>query len=292
MTPLDRLQAVIPLSGRIPDKAYRALLGLAYHAERFFPSVAQIGQVAAQSERTTQEGLQWLQAEGYVRGYARETAAGATLARGYEILWSRVGEGANTAPPANLAPPATAAGGGCEIRTGGVRAPHPSPGSTPGSSPGDLTPLPPSLGREGEESVKPSRTRKPTARETWTADHERVYSAYRDLGHTSHPETCAASNQRIIRGAVAEHGADAVILVLEWAHQAPDQRAAYLRGESGAGPFLGLDNLLRSSKIPDRLEMARAWDQRGRPTEAPAQPGPTAGQSTVHDLIARMFPSK
>ena len=78
-----------------------------------------------------------------------------------------------------------------------------------------------------------------------------------------------ADTHRMTR-AVAEWGAEDVVLLLEWAHLAPDDAATWLQGRGGTN-YLGLDHLLVADKMSSRLERARGWDAAGRPRTMPGR---------------------
>lgn len=107
-----------------------------------------------------------------------------------------------------------------------------------------------------ETAQAPSRAR---------ADVEAVHALWR----TWHPlsKSCPPSDATRIRGAVKAHGLDEVILVVEWAHTARDERAAFLRD----GGFLAVEALLRASKLSGRIELATAWNMAGKPTQRSEQ---------------------
>lgn len=83
-----------------------------------------------------------------------------------------------------------------------------------------------------------------------------VWQAYR-LHHPTAKATPPKAHQSLLRAAVAEHGAEAVVSVIRWAHQSEGGNARFLRGENPTGTvYLGLDNLLRKEKLPGRIELA------------------------------------
>ena len=83
-----------------------------------------------------------------------------------------------------------------------------------------------------------------------------VWQAYR-LHHPTAKATPPKAHQGLLRAAVAEHGAEAVVSVIRWAHQSEGGNARFLRGENPSGTvYLGLDNLLRKEKLPGRIELA------------------------------------
>lgn len=66
-----------------------------------------------------------------------------------------------------------------------------------------------------------------------------------------------------------------VVAVIVWAHESQDERARYLQEHD----YLGIDNLLRAEKYPARVEMAQAWEARGR--TAPTSTGPPPRQQPL-----------
>lgn len=283
MTPLERLQAVLPLSGRIPDAAYRALFGLAFHAEGYGPSVAQVAQVTAQSERTTQEGLRWLEAQGYVTGEARTTRSGATLPRLYSVRWSKVGEGATTAPPATIAPGATTAPGGVRPPQGEGATTAPTPGITPGSIPGEVhpdrsvviarAPKPPPAQPDrptGEQPLidaAPAPSSQPTRAPIWPHPAAELLAA-------RCPELAELLRQPTAWRVADQLDPEDVRLVVAWALDSPDADAARLRLEQRAIRRVGKTSratiprfkpswLLDPIGWAERLVQARAWHAQG-----------------------------
>jgi hypothetical protein len=84
-----------------------------------------------------------------------------------------------------------------------------------------------------------------------------VWAAYR-LHHPTAKATPPKAHQGLLRAAVAEHGAEAVVSVIRWAHQSESGNARFLRGGNDQKTvYLGIDNLLRAGKLPNRIELAR-----------------------------------
>ena len=97
------------------------------------------------------------------------------------------------------------------------------------------------------------------------SDVQAVWTAY----HLHHPRCDATpgdTRAKLIRSRLAEYGLDDLVLLLEWAHGAPHHLAKNLREK-----FPGLDYMFRKAKVPDRIDLARAWDAAGRP--AAGDPG-------------------
>lgn len=95
---------------------------------------------------------------------------------------------------------------------------------------------------------------------TWSDAHQGVYDTWRRYHPASNSEA-SEDRRRLIRRAVRAHGAEAVSLLVAWAHDAPDRQAAFLRDQG----YTALSNLLVAEKMSDRLDLAHAWEQLGRP---------------------------
>ena len=111
------------------------------------------------------------------------------------------------------------------------------------------------------------------------------------LWRTWHPlsKSCPKTDATRIHGALKAHGLDEVLLVVEWAHVSPDERAVFLRD----GHFLGVESLLRAAKLPERVEMATSWAMAGKPTQATSpkvSSAPTRHKSAYAAAIAEMYP--
>lgn len=86
------------------------------------------------------------------------------------------------------------------------------------------------------------------------------------------PRSRGSRSDKPIRRALKKHSAEDLALVIRWAFWSSDFAAVHLRGEvRGRGAqtvYLGLENLLRLTKIPGRLELAEAWRDQGEPRSA------------------------
>lgn len=86
---------------------------------------------------------------------------------------------------------------------------------------------------------------------------------------------------KMIAAAVRELGADRVALLVAWAHEAPHERAKFLRGEDYApgrtGAYLGLQSLLVAKNLLDRDAWAAEWSAAGKPHYTNAASTPTPG---------------
>lgn len=109
-----------------------------------------------------------------------------------------------------------------------------------------------------------------------------VWGAYRGRHPTCRPAPPKALRAHIA-GRLTDYTAEDVALVIAWAHESRHERAAYLQDHE----YLGLDNILRAEKFPVRLELATAWEARGRrdvavPTVVPFR---REGRPTMMDLV-------
>lgn len=108
---------------------------------------------------------------------------------------------------------------------------------------------------------------------------DRVLEAWRLL--RPRPEAVRLTEERrvLVRARLRlGYSADDLVLVVRWAHEAPDEGARWLRGQhpKNSTPYLDLDNLLRIAKLGSRVEAALNWQANqaaGRPgTEESADP--------------------
>jgi hypothetical protein len=123
-------------------------------------------------------------------------------------------------------------------------------------------------GRPAPE-VQPDRKRKPRQLDPSTLA---VWEHYR----TRCPQRTLDAPPAYLAGPMAQatkqHGPDDVRLLVDWLADG-DGRAEYLRREG----YAWSDTPWRPSKLPPYLDLARAWDARGRTPEAkPAQRGPVS----------------
>ena len=125
----------------------------------------------------------------------------------------------------------------------------------------DMSPPPaaPLFAQPAAPEVSPSAAPAPKPQpkgDTLTPGEMAVWQAYR-LHHPTTKATPPKAHQGLLRAAVTEHGAEAVVAVIRWAHQSEGGNARFLRGENPGGTvYLGLDNLLRKEKLPGRIELA------------------------------------
>lgn len=130
-------------------------------------------------------------------------------------------------------------------------------------------------------------------REAMTSDVLAVWGAWREY-HPSARGTPSAGAATVIRAALRDWSASDLALVVAWAHDAPHDRASYLRGAeyerhrrgedaraSSVGAYLAPPNLLTARTLDQRVAWATEWGANGRPvftegatstTSAPAAP--------------------
>lgn len=106
-------------------------------------------------------------------------------------------------------------------------------------------------------------------------DHvERVFDAWRTRQARPELVKLTPERRRIIAARLKTASPEDLLLVIEWVHESDDPRARFLRGGNREGrAYLGIDNLFRASKIDDRIEAARAWDDPGEDAD------PTGGDA-------------
>lgn len=118
-----------------------------------------------------------------------------------------------------------------------------------------------------------------------TAEEMAAWAAYR-LHHPTAKATPPKAAAGLLRGAIKEHGAEAVVSVIRWVHQSDSGNARYLRGENPTGTvYLGLDNILRREKLPNRIELAakEAAGEAPRPRPSALPPGVQPRKPVVLD---------
>lgn len=153
--------------------------------------------------------------------------------------------------------------------------------ASPVPQPSSLHPQhPPAPLPGGEADVRPPRRgRTAPVEQLWTLEHQRVWARYLEL----HPEAgldggaCPPGDAALIRRELAVWGADRLLSVLDWAHASPppDWYSAFLQGlkpgsDGVRQSFLGLDDLLASTKLSKRVDKAREWIDGCRRVEAEA----------------------
>lgn len=96
---------------------------------------------------------------------------------------------------------------------------------------------------------------------TSAADNvQTVWSAWRD--RQVKPAACVLAEpvQRTIRSALQQASADQLVALFRFAYEADEAAARFWRGQNEQRrTYLGIDNLLRQSKLADRLQLVEAW---------------------------------
>ena len=95
------------------------------------------------------------------------------------------------------------------------------------------------------------------------------------------PASChlGAGSKKIIVGALKEAEAKDMVSLIAYAYEADEAGPRYWRGENQQGrTYLGLDNLLRVTKLASRLQMVVAW------VESNESRGTTTGRGIQTDL--------
>ena len=103
-----------------------------------------------------------------------------------------------------------------------------------------------------EEKIK-NPLKAPKGPLAWTDDHREIWQTYRRW-HPRSKDRPSKAWHRMISAAIKEHSAEDVCCVILWVKQSHDTKAVYLR-ENGHDK---LDNILRPSKLPGRVETATA----------------------------------
>lgn len=109
------------------------------------------------------------------------------------------------------------------------------------------------------------------------ADVLAVWEAWRD--RQQRPGACrlGTSARRLVASALREATVDQLQLLLRYAYEADEPGPRFWRGENAQrATYLGLDNLLRGSKLAARLQLALAW-QDGLQATATLDDGTTLG---------------
>ena len=259
-----------------------------------WPSLATLASYASVKERAAQAAMADLVAAGLV---VRQERVGATCR--FRVLVDKLPErgGAPKTPPqekhprtkdtpALPAPPHDVHRGGAFPAPGGVHQEHPR-GAFPapeGSNEDTNLKDPvkePKQRDEAPASPPPPVTKKPVdLGGALTPEEMAAWAAYR-LHHPTAKATPPKASAGLLRSAIREHGADAVIAVIRWAHQSDHKQAAFLRDNG----YLGLDNLLRKEKLPNRIELAQREEagEVPKPKLSALPPGVQARRPVVID---------
>lgn len=97
---------------------------------------------------------------------------------------------------------------------------------------------------------------------------------------------CPRPDALKVRTALKDAPVETLIAIVEWAHQAPHERAEFLRGpgyEAGkTGAYLSLTSLMVAKNLTERSGWAAEWDSAGRPHFGEA-PAPAASRSATDE---------
>jgi hypothetical protein len=99
---------------------------------------------------------------------------------------------------------------------------------------------------------------------------QEVFDAWRQ--RQKRPNACRLGNasRRLIKSALSEADAASIILLFKYAYEADEPGPRFWRGENARqATYLGLDNLLRLTKLAGRIQLAMEWGKvcRERATE-------------------------
>lgn len=112
-------------------------------------------------------------------------------------------------------------------------------------------------------SPRTFKMRKRTASGPSSDDVTRIWGTWRKFQKA--PERChlGAGAQRVINSALRETTTDVICEFIEYAYTADDAGPRYWRGENQQQrTYLGLDNLLRVTRLSGRVEAMRNWKSR------------------------------
>jgi hypothetical protein len=88
---------------------------------------------------------------------------------------------------------------------------------------------------------------------------ERVFEEWRSRQASPGRVTLSEERRRLIASRLNRASADDLVMLVRYAFEAETSEARFWRGEDGGRAYLGLDNLLRISKLDDRIDRARSW---------------------------------
>ncbi len=96
-------------------------------------------------------------------------------------------------------------------------------------------------------------------------DVERVFAEWQQQQDNPERIKLTPTREKLLTKQLQRNSPDELILLIRYAYEANTREARFWRGEelsSNGRKYLGLDNILRSTKIPHRLDSARRWRQR------------------------------
>ena len=126
-----------------------------------------------------------------------------------------------------------------------------------------------------------------------------VWEAHRQY-HPTARATPSRGGAREIKAALgADYSAADLVLLVQWAHEAPGKKPSFLRGpayeggESNVGDYLGVENLMRRATLDDRIALAKEWESKGRVNfrDVPLQANPQARVERVVKVLVEIVAS-
>ena len=124
---------------------------------------------------------------------------------------------------------------------------------------------------------KPVKSDKPPS-----DDVNSVFEAWRT--RQKRPNACRLGNasKRLIKSALSEADADSVVLLFKYAYESDEPGPRYWRGENNRkATYLGLDNLLRLTKLAGRIQLAMEWAKTAS-EQATEEDGTTLGPMAAY----------
>ena len=97
-------------------------------------------------------------------------------------------------------------------------------------------------------------------------DVEAVWLAWRD--RQARPNACRLGGaRRLIENALSEASPDHLVLLIKYAYESDDPGPRFWRGENNRGrTYLGLNNLLVTSKLQERIQSCLEWIEQSKST--------------------------
>ena len=95
-----------------------------------------------------------------------------------------------------------------------------------------------------------------------TGDVSSVFDAWAQ--RQKRPAACrlGSASRRLIKGLLSEADAESLVLLFQYAYEADEPGPRFWRGENARkATYLGLDNLLRLSKLAGRIQLAMEWQK-------------------------------